>query len=78
MKEVAKELNIQLDNLCQFLPQDMVVEFAKCDPKTLLEQTQKAVGDEDLVMVCCCFYARGHMSVAGDNAPYARVALVVP
>lgn len=52
VKEMAKELNIQLDNLCQFLPQDMVVEFAKCDPKTLLEQTQKAVGDQDLVDVC--------------------------
>lgn len=51
MKEASSAFNIQLDNLCQFLPQDMVVEFAKCDSKKLLEQTQKAIGSEDMIQV---------------------------
>jgi hypothetical protein len=39
---VAK-LHIQVDNLCQFLPQDKVPEFAKMDAQTLLQATQLAV-----------------------------------
>ena len=29
VESTLKKLNIQIDNLCQFLPQDRVVEFAK-------------------------------------------------
>lgn len=43
-----KALNIQLDNLCQFLPQDKVVEFAKLKPVDLLHATELAVGDGHL------------------------------
>lgn len=39
-----KDLNIQMSNLCQFLPQDKVVEFAKMSQQDLLEATEKAVG----------------------------------
>mmetsp|Transcript_23777 Transcript_23777/g.45213 ORF Transcript_23777/g.45213 Transcript_23777/m.45213 type:complete len:1077 (-) Transcript_23777:248-3478(-) len=41
-------LNVQLDNLCQFLPQDRVVAFAQLSPKDLLLETEKAVGDAQL------------------------------
>ncbi|GAQ80931.1 Structural maintenance of chromosome protein SMC5/Spr18 [Klebsormidium nitens] len=42
VKRVVKELNLQVGNLCQFLPQDKVSEFAKMDPIRLLEETEKA------------------------------------
>jgi structural maintenance of chromosomes protein 5 len=46
--EIVKGLNIQLDNLCQFLPQDKVVEFARMKPVELLAATEEAVGDTSL------------------------------
>jgi chromosome segregation ATPase len=46
--EVVEQLNIQLDNLCQFLPQDRVVEFAAMQPKELLLETEKALGEQEL------------------------------
>ena len=36
-------LNIQVGNLCQFLPQDKVADFAKMNQQELLENTEKAV-----------------------------------
>ncbi|KAA1477744.1 P-loop containing nucleoside triphosphate hydrolase protein [Dentipellis sp. KUC8613] len=50
-KEVAQkmsELNIQVGNLCSFLPQDKVSEFAHMSPQQLLRETQRAAGDERL------------------------------
>ncbi|KAH8548434.1 P-loop containing nucleoside triphosphate hydrolase protein [Umbelopsis sp. PMI_123] len=41
-------LNIQVDNLCQFLPQDKVAEFAQLSPPQLLERTQVAVGEHQM------------------------------
>ncbi|KAF7187362.1 Structural maintenance of chromosomes protein 5 [Pseudocercospora fuligena] len=40
-----KNYSIQVDNLCQFLPQDRVVEFAALSPVELLVQTQRAAAD---------------------------------
>ncbi|KAL0040483.1 hypothetical protein WJX77_008439 [Trebouxia sp. C0004] len=48
VKQKMKDLNVQLDNLCQFLPQDKVVEFAKLSPVEMLRETQKAIGDSRL------------------------------
>lgn len=48
VKEMVINLNIQINNLCQFLPQDMVVEFAKMSKVELLENTEKAVGQPEL------------------------------
>ncbi|XP_071794397.1 structural maintenance of chromosomes protein 5-like isoform X1 [Asterias amurensis] len=48
VKEKVKSLNIQIGNLCQFLPQDKVVEFANMTNIELLENTEKAVGSPDL------------------------------
>lgn len=39
------DLNIQVANLCQFLPQEKVAEFARMNPQELLENTEKAVND---------------------------------
>jgi len=38
----VKGFNIQIDNLCQFLPQDRVADFAKLSSIEKLEETQKA------------------------------------
>ncbi|KAI9503085.1 hypothetical protein BX070DRAFT_224706 [Coemansia spiralis] len=46
-----KALNIQVTNLCQFLPQDRVVEFSKMTKQDLLKETQSAVGRDDLLEI---------------------------
>ncbi|KAH7064889.1 chromosomes protein 5 structural maintenance [Macrophomina phaseolina] len=43
---LCKSFAIQIDNLCQFLPQDRVVEFAALNPVQLLEQTQRAAAPD--------------------------------
>ncbi|OQR73844.1 structural maintenance of chromosomes protein 5-like [Tropilaelaps mercedesae] len=47
-KTVAK-MNIQVNNLCQFLPQDRVADFAKMTPQELLVGTENAVGSTMLI-----------------------------
>ncbi|KAM3415661.1 hypothetical protein BST61_g9180 [Cercospora zeina] len=42
VQEFVRTFSIQVDNLCQFLPQDRVVEFAALSPIDLLVQTQRA------------------------------------
>ncbi|KAK8251323.1 P-loop containing nucleoside triphosphate hydrolase protein [Phyllosticta capitalensis] len=46
--ELCKAFSIQIDNLCQFLPQDRVVEFAALSPVQLLDQTQRAAAPEHM------------------------------
>jgi len=51
VKEVEKkvqEFKIQVDNLCQFLPQDKVHDFSRLNSKGLLDSTVDAVGDLSL------------------------------
>ncbi|CAK9295324.1 unnamed protein product [Gordionus sp. m RMFG-2023] len=48
IQAIVDKLNIQVDNLCQFLPQDRVADFAKMNSCELLENTEKAVGDTQL------------------------------
>jgi structural maintenance of chromosomes protein 5 len=43
---LAKEFSVQIDNLCQFLPQDRVTEFSQMSPTDLLFSTQRAVAPE--------------------------------
>ena len=47
--EVVRTFSIQIDNLCQFLPQDKVVEFAAMTPVELLKSTQRAVASQELI-----------------------------
>ncbi|KAG5440223.1 hypothetical protein PCANB_001793 [Pneumocystis canis] len=49
IKEKMDELNIQINNLCQFLPQDKVSEFAQLTPEKLLRETERAVGDPEML-----------------------------
>ena len=48
VKELVASFNVQLDNLCQFLPQDKVAAFASMSPKQLLFETEKAIGNAEL------------------------------
>ena len=45
---LARSFSIQIDNLCQFLPQDRVVEFAALSPVDLLSSTQRAAAPDYL------------------------------
>ncbi|KAJ8926523.1 hypothetical protein NQ314_021125 [Rhamnusium bicolor] len=48
LKSIGK-FNIQVNNLCQFLPQDRVQDFAKLNKQDLLKETQKALCRFDLI-----------------------------
>lgn len=43
-----KKFNIQVDNLCMFLPQDRVQDFTKLNPQELLHNTQISVCTSDI------------------------------
>ncbi|EFQ97189.1 chromosomes protein 5 structural maintenance [Nannizzia gypsea CBS 118893] len=45
---LAKSFSIQIDNLCQFLPQDKVSEFAALSPVELLHSTQRAAAGPEM------------------------------
>ncbi len=47
--DLAKSFSIQIDNLCQFLPQDKVCEFAALTPIELLHSTQRAAAPEHML-----------------------------
>ncbi|KAK6333574.1 Structural maintenance of chromosomes protein 5 [Orbilia javanica] len=49
IKKLMSHLNIQIDNLCQFLPQDRVVEFANLKPVPLLRETQRAAAPPEVL-----------------------------
>lgn len=49
VQELTRKLNIKVDNLCQFLPQDSVTQFVKMNTCELLLNTLKAAGDDSLV-----------------------------
>ena len=49
MRSFAEALQIQTDNLCQFLPQDVVREFPAMSPGTVLTNTIRAVGSSDML-----------------------------
>ncbi|KAF4549918.1 AAA domain-containing protein 9 [Elsinoe fawcettii] len=44
----CRSFSIQVDNLCQFLPQDRVVEFAALNPIDLLSRTLQAAAPEEM------------------------------
>lgn len=47
--ELAQSFAIQIDNLCQFLPQDKVSEFAALTPVELLYSTQRAAAGPEMI-----------------------------
>ncbi|RPA81854.1 P-loop containing nucleoside triphosphate hydrolase protein [Ascobolus immersus RN42] len=46
VREVIKSFNIQLENLCMFLPQERIPEFSALSKETLLRETMLAVNPE--------------------------------
>ncbi|XP_029291265.1 LOW QUALITY PROTEIN: structural maintenance of chromosomes protein 5 [Cottoperca gobio] len=53
VEEEVKALQIQVGNLCQFLPQEKVGEFAKMSKIELLEATEKSVGPPEMYAYHC-------------------------
>ncbi|XP_053173495.1 structural maintenance of chromosomes protein 5 [Scomber japonicus] len=53
VEEEVKALCIQVSNLCQFLPQEKVGEFAKMSKIELLEATEKSVGPPEMYEYHC-------------------------
>ncbi|KAM9099962.1 structural maintenance of chromosomes protein 5 isoform X1 [Sarcophilus harrisii] len=53
VEEQVAALNIQVGNLCQFLPQDKVGEFAKLSRVELLEATEKSIGPPEMHKFHC-------------------------
>ncbi|ESZ96596.1 hypothetical protein SBOR_3018 [Sclerotinia borealis F-4128] len=49
VQTLVQGFNIQIDNLCQFLPQDKVSEFAALTPVELLHHTQRAVAAQEML-----------------------------
>ncbi|KAI0152948.1 P-loop containing nucleoside triphosphate hydrolase protein [Xylariaceae sp. FL1272] len=49
IQKTTRDLRIQIDNLCQFLPQDKVAEFAGLTPTRLLEETLRAAAPEEIL-----------------------------
>ena len=47
--KMTKSLNIQIDNLCQFVPQERVSAFADLSPEDLLIATEEAIGGDAFV-----------------------------
>ncbi|XP_061696300.1 structural maintenance of chromosomes protein 5 isoform X2 [Syngnathoides biaculeatus] len=53
VEEEVKALHIQVNNLCQFLPQEKVGQFAKMSKIELLEATEKSVGSPEMFEYHC-------------------------
>lgn len=49
VRDLVKGFGIQLDNLCHFLPQERVAEFATLSPEKLLLETERTIGDNSLI-----------------------------
>ncbi|XP_021919521.1 structural maintenance of chromosomes protein 5 isoform X3 [Zootermopsis nevadensis] len=51
VEDLVSKLNIQVYNLCQFLPQDRVADFSKMNPQQLLENTERCIEVEMVNMM---------------------------
>lgn len=49
VQELNRKMRIQIDNLCQFLPQDKVAEFAGLSPVDLLGKTLQAAAPPEML-----------------------------
>lgn len=59
VREMVRSFNIQLDNLCHFLPQERVKEFATLSPERLLVETERTLGHGEL--------ARSHQTLIAKD-----------
>jgi chromosome segregation ATPase len=49
VRDEVKALGVQVDNLCQFLPQDRVAHFSALTPEEMLRETERAVSSDAMV-----------------------------
>eukprot|EP00842_Homolaphlyctis_polyrhiza_P000601 jgi/Hompol1/1541/HPOL_005624-RA len=49
VERCVESLSIQVDNLCQFLPQDKVSGFAQMSSYGLLRETERAAGGQEMI-----------------------------
>lgn len=49
VREICKRFEIKLDNLCVFLPQERVIEFARMTPEKLLFEVESVLEDKSLL-----------------------------
>ncbi|KAG7192157.1 Structural maintenance of chromosomes protein 5 [Scheffersomyces spartinae] len=51
VRQLVKSLNVQLDNLCHFLPQERVAEFATLSADKLLRETERTMKNGELLQM---------------------------
>lgn len=49
IQKLTRSFNIQIDNLCQFLPQDRVADFATTSPANRLMETERAAAGPEML-----------------------------
>uniref|UniRef100_UPI00358F0869 structural maintenance of chromosomes protein 5-like n=1 Tax=Myxine glutinosa TaxID=7769 RepID=UPI00358F0869 len=73
VEEQVEALNIQVENLCQFLPQEMVGEFAKMTKIEILEATEKSVGPTEMynfhLQLKSLQQSKKEMKIMANDAP---------
>ncbi|KAG3117149.1 Structural maintenance of chromosomes protein 5 [Phytophthora idaei] len=73
---IMEAASIQIDNLCQFLPQDKVGEFSRMNAVQLLKATENAITDSDLAAKHEEIIELQHsMSDKGRELEHTRAAL---
>ncbi|KAG6580330.1 Structural maintenance of chromosomes protein 5 [Phytophthora cinnamomi] len=73
---IMEAAKIQIDNLCQFLPQDKVGEFSRMNAVQLLKATENAITDSDLAAKHDeIIELQNSMSDKGRELEHARAAL---
>lgn len=66
--EIRNAYNIQVENMCQFLPQDRVQDFAKQNPQELLNSTQVSVCPRDVIEHLNKLKELRHEQLSGKNS----------
>uniref|UniRef100_A0A3Q3GIV1 Structural maintenance of chromosomes protein 5 n=1 Tax=Labrus bergylta TaxID=56723 RepID=A0A3Q3GIV1_9LABR len=67
VEEEVKALHIQVGNLCQFLPQEKVGEFAKMSKIELLEATEKSVGPPEMYRYHCLSFCEHQRTALNER-----------
>lgn len=74
--EQIMALNVQVGNLCQFLPQERVQDFAKQNPQELFASTQKSVCGDEMIATFDKLKEVRNVQMNGDKQMERTVALL--
>ncbi|KAH9824906.1 hypothetical protein DFH28DRAFT_942164 [Melampsora americana] len=72
VQEIIRSFNIQVDNLCCFLPQERLREFSAMDPIGLLRATQKCAGHSSLIQWHDILIEKGRKKI-GEEAQLEKL-----